>query len=183
VEQVRLAVGVVIGVHGIKGELKIRPLTEEPEQFESLKQVYLGDEPNPRKIRGVRFHAGNVLLRLTGIAGPEAGNRFRGAVLRVPGTAVRPLDEGEFFLYQLIGLEARTELGGVVGNVIDLIETGASDVIVIEDQVTKQQTLLPNLPDVVLDIDPAGGWMVVRLLNYLEDEGEKAERPKGGKGS
>jgi 16S rRNA processing protein RimM len=162
-------VGVVIGVHGIKGELKVRPLTDEPEQFETLKQVYLGDESKPRKIRGVRFHAGNVLLRLTGIASPESGDRVRGAVLRVPGTAVRPLEEGEFFLYQLIGLEARTEQGDVVGVVVDLIETGASDVIVIEDQVTKQQTLLPNLPDVVLDIDPSGGWMVVRLLEYVED--------------
>jgi 16S rRNA processing protein RimM len=130
----------------------------------------------------VRFHAGNVLLRLTGIADSGAGNQFRGAVLRVPGTAVRPLEEGEFFLYQLIDLEARTEAGDVVGRVIDLIETGASDVIVIEDQVTKQQTLLPNLPDVVLDIDPAGGRMVVRLLNYLGDESEKAEGRKGGNG-
>jgi 16S rRNA processing protein RimM len=167
VDKVRLAVGLVIGVHGIHGELKVRPLTDDPEQFETLRHIYVKDEPRPRKILGARFHGGNVLLRLSGIANPEAGSRLRSAVLRVPGAAVRPLEEGEYFLYQLIGLEARTEQGVVVGLVVDLIETGATDVVVIEDPATKQQTMLPNLPDVVLDIDPSAGVMTVRLLEYV----------------
>lgn len=167
VDQVRLAIGVVIGVHGVKGELKVRPLTDDPEQFEIIKQLYVGEEPGPRRVRGARFHAGNVLLRLAGIVTPEAGNQLKGAVLRVPGAAVRPLEEGEFFLYQLIGLEARTEAGEMLGLVVDLMETGATDVIVIEDQGTKEQILLPNLPNVVLDIDPERGVMTVRLLEFV----------------
>ncbi|CAN5589640.1 hypothetical protein BH23CHL4_BH23CHL4_23290 [soil metagenome] len=168
IDQVRLAVGLVIGAHGLQGELKVRPLTGDPDQFETFQQFYVGDESQPRKVRGVRFHAGNVLLRLTGITSPDAVNQLRGAVLRVPGTAVRPLEEGEFFLYQLIGLEARTEQGDVIGVVVDLMETGAADVLVIEDQATRQQTLLPNLPDVVLEIEPGHGFMIVRPLEYLE---------------
>jgi 16S rRNA processing protein RimM len=167
VDQVRLAIGVVIGVHGVKGELKVRPLTDDPELFETLTQLFVGDEPGPRRVRGARFHAGNVLLRLAGITRPEAASRLRGAVLRVPGSAVRPLEEGEFLLYQLIGLEARTEQGELLGLVVDLMETGATDVIVIEDQGTKQQILLPYLPEVVLEIDPAAGVMTVQLLEYV----------------
>jgi 16S rRNA processing protein RimM len=162
-----LTLGTVIGTHGIAGELKVRPVTSLPEQFEHLSAVYLGDEPRPRKVQHVRFHAGNVLLKLRGISNPEDSATFRGQAIRISGKDALPLEDGEFLLYQLIGLDAFDETGAKIGTTVDLIETGARDVFVIRPEGDGPDILLPNTEDAVLEIVPSERRMVVRLLEYL----------------
>jgi 16S rRNA processing protein RimM len=166
-ERVFLTLGTVIGAHGLAGELKVRPVTDLPEQFEHLSAVYVGDEPRPRKVQHVRFHAGNVLLKLRGISNPEDGASFRGQVIRISGKDALPLEEGEFLLYQLIGLDVFDESGTKIGTTVDLIETGARDVFVIRPEGGGAEILLPNIEDAVLEIVPSERRMVVRLLEYL----------------
>lgn len=149
------------------GELKVRPVTDVPEQFEHLSAVYLGDEQRPRKVQNARFHAGNVLLKLRGIANPEDAAGVRGQPIRISGRDVLPLEDGEFLLYQLIGLDVFDESGTKIGTTIDLIETGARDVFVIRPETGGAEILLPNIDDAVLEIVPAERRMVVRLLEYL----------------
>ncbi len=165
IEQVRLALGVLVGVHGLQGELKLRLFTDDPEHLTTLKHVYVGDEPQPRRLLGVRFHAGQALIRLRGIATPEEGMALRGQTVRIAGTDARPLAAGEYFLYQLIGLEAVDEEGASLGRVTDVMETGAHDVFVVTPSSGPDQ-LFPNHPEVVLDIDPVGGRILVRPLIY-----------------
>ncbi len=160
--------GVVTGVHGVDGELKIRPLTDDPSQFETLKECYFGDEEKPRRIRSARFHAGSVLLKLAGIATREAADAFRGYQIRARTSQLNPLAEEEYFLYQIIGLDAFDEDGARVGRVVDLIETGSADVFVIDPGEGAQQILLANLPEVILSIEPAAGRLTVRLPAYYE---------------
>jgi 16S rRNA processing protein RimM len=157
----------VIGTHGIAGELKVRPVTDLPEQFEHLGSVFLGDEARPRKVQHVRFHGGNVLLKLRGISNPEDGAAVRGEPIRISGKDAIPLDEGEFLLYQLIGLDVFDEAGQKIGTTVDLIETGARDVFVIRPENGGAEILLPNTEDAILDITPAERRVVVRLLEYL----------------
>lgn len=166
VEAVRLAVGRIVGTHGIKGELKLRLLTDAPEHLATVKRVFVGDEPNPRRLVSFRFHGDEALIRLAGITTPEAGAEVRGQIVRIAGSDAQPLAEGEFFLYQLIGLTAETEAGERLGFVIDLIETGANDVLVIRPEGGGVDLLLPNHPDVVLAIEPAAGRIVVRPLEF-----------------
>lgn len=166
-DQVSLTIGIVIGTHGVIGELKVRPVTDVPEQFEHLSAVYLGDEQRPRKVQNARFHAGNVLLKLRGIANPEDAAGVRGQPIRISGRDVLPLEDGEFLLYQLIGLDVFDESGTKIGTTIDLIETGARDVFVIRPETGGSEILLPNIDDAVLEIVPAERRMVVRLLEYL----------------
>ena len=166
-EQVRLAIGVIVGVHGLHGEVKLRLFTDDPEHLTTLKRVYVGDETEPRRLLGVRFHAGQALIRLQGVDDPEAGTALRGLTLRMAGTDARPLEPGEFLLYQLIGLDAVDEEGTILGRVTDLLETGAHDVFVVTPADGPDQ-LFPNHPDVVLDIDPSAGRMVLRPLVYDE---------------
>lgn len=149
------------------GELKVRPVTDLPEQFEGLTSVYVGDEQRPRKVQNVRFHSGNVLLKLRGIANPEDGAAFRGQAIRISGKDAIPLEEGEFLLYQLIGLDAFDEAGTKIGTTVDLIETGSRDVFVIRPEDGRADILLPNTEDAVLEIVPSERRMVVRLLEYL----------------
>jgi 16S rRNA processing protein RimM len=162
-----LTLGAVIGTHGVSGELKVRPVTDLPEQFEDLAAVYVGDEPRPRKVQHVRFHAGNVLLKLRGIGNPEEGAMLRGQAIRIPGKDALPLQDGEFLLYQLIGLDAFDESGTKIGTTVDLIETGARDVFVIRPEDGVADILLPNIEQAVLEILPSERRMVVRLLEYL----------------
>lgn len=142
-------------------------MTDLPAQFEHLSAVYLGEESQPRKVQHVRFHAGNVLLKLRGIANREDGAKFRGQAIRIPGKDALPLEEGEFVLYQLIGLDAFDETGAKIGTTVDLIETGARDVFVIRPEGGGAEILLPNIEDAVLEIVPSERRMVVRLLEYF----------------
>ncbi len=166
-DRVVLAIGIVIGTHGVAGELKVRPVTDAPEQFEGLTQIYLGDETRPRKVQNVRFHSGNVLLKLRGVGNPEEADELRGQTIRISGKDAIPLEEGEFLLYQLIGLDAFDEAGVKIGTTVDLIETGSRDVFVIQPEGGGAAILLPNTEDAVLEIVPSERRMVVRMLEYL----------------
>jgi 16S rRNA processing protein RimM len=166
--EVRLVVGTIVGTHGIDGELKVLLTTDEPEHLKTIKRVYVGDEQNPRRVLGVRFHDRFALMRLKGIPTPEAGAEFRGQQVRIAGTDARPLAPGEFYLYQLIGLAVVDESGRALGTVTDIMETGANDVLVVAPAGGGPDQLYPNHPDVVLDINPEDGKLVVRPLVYLE---------------
>jgi 16S rRNA processing protein RimM len=166
-DSVFLTIGIVIGTHGVVGELKVRPVTDQPEQFEGLTSVYVGEEERPRRVQNQRFHSGNVLLKLRGIADPEEGAKLRGQAIRIPGEDAIPLEAGEFLLYQLIGLDAFDESGNKIGVSVDLIETGSRDVFVIRPEGGGADILLPNTEDAVLEIVPSERRMLVRLLEYL----------------
>lgn len=162
-----LTVGVIVGTHGIGGDLKVRPVTDQPEQFDRLRHVVIGSEPVARRVQRVRFHAGNVLMKVRGIDDPETGQRLRGEPVRISGRDAIPPAEGEYLLYQLIGLDAFDESGLELGTTVDLIETGSRDVFVIRPVDGGAEILLPNVEDVILEIVPAERRMVVRLPEYL----------------
>ena len=165
-ERVRLTVGTILAPHGVRGEFKVRLQTDDPEHLLTVKRLYLGDETTPRTVLGARLHAGNALIRLQGISSPESVERFRGTPLRIRGVDARPLAANEYFLYQVIGLEAYDESGNRLGQVGDLIETGANDVLVITPEDGGADILLPSHPDVIIAMDPAAGRIVVRPLVY-----------------
>jgi 16S rRNA processing protein RimM len=166
--EVRLVVGTIVGTHGVRGELKVLLTTDDPEHLRTIKRVYVGDEPTPRRVLSLRFHDRFALMRVKGIPTPEAGAEFRGRQLRIAGTDARPLAPGEFYLYQLIGLSVVNEAGQPLGTVTDIMETGANDVLVVAPPDGGKDELYPNHPDVVLDVDPEAGRLVVRPLVYLE---------------
>lgn len=167
-DQVRLAVGTIVGAHGVHGEIKLRVETDEPDHLPAIRRVFVGDETSPRPLRGVRFHGGQALLRISGIDTPEAVDALRGTVVRIAGSDARPPADGEFFLYQLIGLTAVDEAGTSLGQVTDLLPTGANDVFVVTPEGGGPDLLLPHHPEVVLAIEPERGQMVVRPLVYQD---------------
>jgi 16S rRNA processing protein RimM len=165
-ERVRLTIGTILAPHGVRGELKVRLQTDDPAHLLTIKRLYLGDETTPRTVLGARLHAGNALIRLQGISTPETVERLRGTPLRIRGTDARPLAADEYFLYQMIGLEVFDESGTRLGQVTDLIETGANNVLVIASDDGGTDILLPSHPDVIIDMDLAAGRIVVRPLTY-----------------
>lgn len=165
VASVRLTVGTIVGTHGTEGELKVRLSTDEPDHLATLTRVYIGDEEEPRRLLSLRFNNEQALIRVAGITTPEAGQKVRGQRVRIAGSDARPLEPGEYFLYQLIGLVAYDAEGERVGIVSDLMETGAHDVLVITPG-RGPDILVPNHPEYVMAINPAAGRMTVRLPVY-----------------
>lgn len=166
---VMLAVGVIVGTHGTNGELKLKLSTDDPEHLRSIKQLFLGDERRPARLMAIRFHAGMALIHLAGVTGRRQGDELRGTIVRIAGRDARPLEPGEFYLYQVIGLQAVDERGADVGVVTDIMETGANDVLVLKPAGEGKEILLPNHPEFVLDLDPTQRRLVVRLPRYFDE--------------
>lgn len=122
-------------------------------------------------VEQVRFHQRLVILKLAGCDSRDQAENLRGQWLQVPIEEAIPLAEGEYFYYQLIGLQVETAGGELLGELAEILETGANNVLVIRD--TRHRTgdlLLPDIPGVVLDIDLKASRIVVKLPPGLRDE-------------
>ncbi len=136
-----MIIGKVLGAHGIRGELKVQPLTDDPGRFYDLDTVYL--EKNGKKqaydIDLVRMHKGNVLLTLDGINDRNASEKTIGAFVRIDREDAVDLDEDEYFIEDLIGMMVYNEQGDQIGKVKGIIQTsGTVDTVEI---VTKEKTI------------------------------------------
>ena len=137
--------------------------TDEPERFTWLEQVYLGlDDPQPIPVAGVRFHKNWALLALEGYENRDAVEALRGEWLQVPEDEAIPLAEGELFLYQLMGLQVKTNTGELLGEISEIIETPANNVFVVKG--VQGERLIPDIDDVVQDVDVEQGVVTVTLL-------------------
>jgi 16S rRNA processing protein RimM len=159
-------VGVVSGAHGVEGEMKVRLTTDDPEHLLTIKRIYVGDAQEAVRHRGLRLHQGTALLRLPGVTTPEQAKGMTGTPIRIAGGDARPLEPNEYYLYQVVGIVVRDEAGNRLGTVIDILETGANDVFVVRPEDGSADVLLPSIPDVVVDLRPEDGVMVVRPLTY-----------------
>jgi 16S rRNA processing protein RimM len=163
---IKLTVGVIAGTHGVNGELKLKLLTDHPEHLPTIRSVYLGESDEPTAVKGFRFQGDQGLIHLDGIDNPEDGKRLGGLKVRILGSDAAPLEEGEHFLFQLIGLTAETESGERLGVVSDLLETGAHDVLVIQPD-SGDEILVPNHPEYVREVVPDERRIVVVPPVYL----------------
>lgn len=167
VESVRLAVGVFVGVHGVRGELKLQLWTDAPDHLRTVQRVWVGEERQPRRLAGFRSTRDRGLVRLSGVGTPEVARTMVGQRLFISGADAQPLDENELFLFQLVGLRVATEAGESIGTIADVIETGANDVLVIRPDAGGQDVLYPHHRDFVVGVDLEARTMTVRPLDFL----------------
>ncbi len=161
-----LAVGRILRPWGVRGDLKVKILTEDPARFEWLETVYVGPLFVPHRVERARLHGGAVLLKLTGCDDCNAAEAFRGLLIQVDIRDALPLKEGEYWVHQIVGLQVHTPEGDLLGVVQEVLETGANDVYVVRAR-SGREVLIPALESVVLEIDPAAGRMVVQLPDGL----------------
>jgi 16S rRNA processing protein RimM len=166
-----LAVGLVVGAHGIRGELKVELLTDDPRRFGRLSRVYLGPEaaePVPRPLKGYRLHKGRALLQIEGCNDRNSAETLRGYLVQVPIEEAISLNEGEYFEHQILGLEVWTASGECLGQIEEIIHTGANDVYVVGDVgPDRREILIPAIKDVVLEVSLEAGRLVVELPEGL----------------
>ena len=164
-----LAIGQVQGAHGILGELKVEILTEDPTRFGRLKRVYLGregEEPLPRRLEAFRLHLGRALLKIEGCDDRTTAEALRGTLVQVPFEEALPLKEGEYYEHQIVGLPVWTTAGEHLGEVIEILYTGANDVYLVR-AAGSQEILIPAIAGVIVEVDLEAGRMVVELPEGL----------------
>ncbi len=165
-------VGVIANTHGIKGEVKVFPTTDDPQRYRSLKEVLLdaGREMLSLEIQGVRFFKNLVIVKFKGIDNINDIEKYKGKDLYVTRENAVPLAEDEYYIADIIGAEVLTEDGAFFGTLKEVMETGANLVYVVEHQ--GREVLLPVIDDCVREISPEEHRVVVHIMKgLLEEEG------------
>lgn len=163
-----LRVGVISSTHGIRGEVKVYPTTDDVQRFQALKQVVLdtGKEQIQLEVEGVKFFKQFAILKFKGMDRIEEIEPYLGKDLLVAREDAVPLEEGEYFIADLIGLRVVSEQGEELGRLTDVLQTGANDVYIVERKDAKE-LLIPAIRECILKVDFIEGEMMVHLLDGL----------------
>lgn len=164
-------VGIVTSTHGVQGEVKVYPTTDDPARFKRLKEVILdtGKERIPMEIEGVKFLKQFVVLKFKGIDDINAAEKYRKKSLYVSRADAVRLKEDEYFIADLIGLRILDEEENKIGVLKEVMETGANDVYVISLD-DGRELLLPAIKQCVLAVDVEAGFIKIHILEGLLDE-------------
>ena len=162
-----LVVGQIIRPHGVRGEVGMKIITAYPERLPQFETLYIGPEYRPYAFRRMRRHGDGMIVRLEGVPDRNTAETLRGMFVYIPiGDAV-PLEEGEYYLFQIEGIRVIIEdTQQELGRLTDVIETGANDVYVITTP-DDREILLPAIPEVIKQVDTIAGVMVVHLMEGL----------------
>lgn len=163
------AVGRIVGVHGLKGEVKVESHSDYPDRFAAGATLALGDELEPLTVRASRPHKGHVLVTFVEIADRTDAETLRGEWLFVPEHAAADLGEDTYWVHEIVGLRVFTEAGEPLGRVVDVLHTGANDVYIVQRKEGKADLLLPAIDAVVRSVDVAARRMTVHLIDGLAD--------------
>ena len=165
-----LRVGAVIKPHGIRGEIKVWPTTDDPYRFDELSEIILvkGSSEKRIGISSVKHFKNIVILGLSGIDTVESAEALRGADLYVDREHAAPLSEGEYYIGDIIGMEVQDEEAHHLGTISDVIDTAANDVYVVK-LAGRRDLLIPAIKQCIANVDVENNLMTVRLLDGLMD--------------
>lgn len=172
-------VGVVTRTHGVRGGFKVRPETDDPYRFEALETVYLGDALRAHTIREVGFQPLKnglaVLLELDGVQTREAAEALHGLEVWAAEEDLPPLEDGQVFLSDLVGLQVRSESGEVLGEVVDVVEYPAHPTLSVRRS-GGSLSMVPFVEELVPEVDSDAGYLTVVALEGLLDGEPASER-------
>lgn len=165
----KFRVGVITNTHGLRGEVKVFPTTEDPERFRDLKEVLLdtGKEWLELEVSSVRFFKNLVIVKFKEFNSINEIEQYKGKDLYVSRENAIPLEEGEYYLADIIGAAVVTEDGAVFGELKDVLETGANLVYVVLHE--GKEVLLPVIPDCVKNVDVEQRKVTVHIMKGLLD--------------
>ncbi len=166
-----LRVGVISSTHGIAGEVKVFPTTDDNQRFKKLKQVFLDTEKGyiELEIERVRFFKQMVIVKFKGYDNINDIEKYKGKDLLVSRENAVPLADNEYFIYDIIDATVETEEGESLGVLTEVLTTGANDVYVVK-LTDGKEILLPVIPDCVKEIDTENKRVVIHILPGLLEE-------------
>lgn len=163
-----VTIGRITAPHGVRGEVRVLPMTDFPERFDGLERVFVSADGRARAVEALRWHKQFVLMKLEGVDNRDEADKLRRAFVQVPEDEAHPLPPDTYYVFQLIGLDVFTREGRKLGVVADVLQTGANDVYVVVPEEGGREVLVPAVRHVVLDIDVEGRRIEVQLLPGLE---------------
>lgn len=162
----RLMIGIIGAPHGIQGSMRARIVSDFPDRLAALTHVYLGDEPQRRRLRSIGGNGPSAIVTVAGVTSREEAGMYRGMPLYIDIRDAKPLDEDEYYWHQLIDMAVITPEGELLGTLTSILQTGANDVYIVT-QPDGKELLIPALNDVVLEIDVPHKRMVAKPLEFL----------------
>jgi len=166
-----VAIGEVARAHGLRGEVRVTPLTDRPERFERVKECVLWDATRDgretHRITAARRHGDALIVSFAGCDSVDLARALVGRLIAVPRDEAMPPPPGSFYPWQLEGARVTTEDGRLVGRVTGIEHGGAQDLWVVADE--GREHLIPAVPDIVIDVDVAAGRVVIRPPEGLLD--------------
>ncbi len=165
-----VAVGRIVKAHGIKGEVKVKPLTDKPERFKRLSSIQIelpSREPFEAVIDQVSVKGDNIYLRLNGVASRDAAQALNGATLTIPEEDLLPLADDEFYLFELVGFTVKTVAGDVLGTVSEVMDLSSNEVLVVRSD--ERECLIPVIQDVIVEMNMDAQQIVIQPIDGLLD--------------
>jgi 16S rRNA processing protein RimM len=164
--------GEISGAHGVRGEVRVRLSVDSPDPLFALRSAWIGTGPKDPEARRYEVldcslaRTGEVRLQLAGITDRDDVGGVMGRLVMAPSSVLPELPDGEYYWYELIGFRVESEAGEVFGTVREIWETGAHDVLLVEDE-DGVRRLIPTAAEFMTDVDPGEGRIVVRDLPGL----------------
>ena len=163
-----LEIGRIVNTFGIKGIVKVKPFTDDIKRFDNLKTVYI-EKNNTQKeyeIEEVKYHKDMVLIKFKGVDTVEQAELLRNAYLTISRDSAEKLEEGRYYIVDMLGLEVYTDEDKLLGKVDDIYNTGSSDIYVVKDEKGKQ-ILLPAIKEVIKKVDLENQKIIVHIIDGL----------------
>jgi 16S rRNA processing protein RimM len=163
-----ITIGKAVKPFGVRGEMKIEPLTDFPERFKKLGRVYLVSPAGKKvssEVRSVRYAGKAIYLLFSGYGSPEQARALNGWLIKIPEEEALPPPEGSYYWFELIGMEVFSESGEKLGKIADIIETGSNDVYVVKQG--RKEVYIPATKEIVKQVDRKTKRMVIHLMDGL----------------
>ena len=161
----RLEVGQIVNTFGIKGFVKIYPYVDDISRFGNLKKVHIKSKKNDEElqIEEVKYQKNMVLVKFKGIETVENAEKLRNSFVEIDRADAIPLEEGQYFIADLLGLDVFLDTGEKLGVLEDIYNTGSSDIYVVKNELGKQ-FLLPYIDEVIKQINLEEGKIIVHII-------------------
>jgi 16S rRNA processing protein RimM len=173
-----VAVGLAVGAFGIRGDLKVQPLTDFPERFQQTSILYVGKAHTPHRLISARQHGRIVVVHLEGVEAANDAEQLRGAQLFIPVGELLTLPVDHYYVHDLIGLRVEHVDGTPLGVIRDVIPTGGNDLLVVRTMTGGADVLLPAVKEFIKGVDVPGGVVrVAPIPGLFDDNAIVAEQP------
>ena len=162
-EPVFIIIGRILSPWGNEGKLKVAVETDFPQRFTSSSKVYINQQP--ATIDSVRWHKGNAIIKLSSIDSVEEAKKLQGQPVEIHHSQLQPLPEGQYYHFQLIGLEVWTTQGELIGKITEILSKTSNDIYIING--ARGEILVPAIEDVVKLIDTDKGYLIIEAIKGL----------------
>jgi 16S rRNA processing protein RimM len=164
-----ITIGKILSSWGLNGQIKVEVATDFPDRFSPSSEIWL--DKQPVLIESTEWRKGQVILKLNTVNDLGTADSLREHLIEIPSSQLRPLPEGEYYHFQLIGLEVRTTGGEIIGEVTDVLAMSSSDIYVVKG--SEGEILIPAIADVVKSIDIDNGLIVIEAIDGLLELNKK----------